>query len=153
MKPIIPFIILLSQLAVAQIPTPAEQDSALKRAKSIHQEQYEYYKQLQKITIDDFRLALKEVNPANFSTTIEYQLPLKSKIKIDVYNIYGDKIKTIVKDEITEGEHIAIWDNRNADDQIVENGIYLIKFNAEIEKIRKSFQKTVKVLVLMNSDH
>jgi hypothetical protein len=148
MKLIIPFIILLSQLLVAQIPTPAEQDSALKRAKSIHQEQYEYYKQLQKITIDDFQLALKEVNPTSSNTTIEYQLPIKLKIEIDVYNINGDKIKPIVTGEITEGEHIAIWDNRNADDQLVQNGIYLIKLNAEIEKIRKSFQKTTKILVL-----
>ena len=148
MKLIIPFIILLGQLVVSQIPTPAEQDSAMKRAKSIHQEQYEYYKELQKITLDDFRLALKEVNPTNSNTTIEYQLPIKSKIKIDVYDINGDQIKTIETGELTEGEHIAIWDNRNADDQIVENGIYLIRFNAEIEKIRKNFQKTVKVLVL-----
>lgn len=148
MKLIILVIFLLSQLVISQIPTPAEQDSAMKRAKSIHQEQYEYYKELQKITIDDFRLALKEVNPINSSTTIEYQLPIKSKIEIDVYNIYGDKIKTIATGELTEGEYIAIWDNRNANNQIADNGIYLIRLYAEIEKIRKSFQKTVKVLVL-----
>lgn len=150
MNLIIIFIILFTQPVLLQTVTQADQDSAMRKAKSIHQEQYEYYKQLQKasqITIKDFRFVLKEPNPTDSSTTIVYQLPIKSKIEIDVYNINGDKIKTIVTGEIVEGEHLAIWDNRDADDQAMENGIYLIKFNAEIEGIQKSFQKTAKVLV------
>jgi flagellar hook assembly protein FlgD len=142
---------LLRQLVNLQTTNQAEYDSAMKKAKSIHQEQYEHYKQLQRaseITDEDLQLVLKNPNPANTQTTLAYQLPIKSKIEMDVYNIYGDKIKTVVTGEITEGDHMAIWDNRNAENNVVESGIYLIKFSAKIEGIQESFQRRVKLLIL-----
>ena len=60
----------------------------------------------------DFTVYRNYPNPFNSTTTIQYFLPEQSYVKIEVYNVLGEKIKTLV-----DGEQIA--------------NLYRIKFNAE----------------------
>ena len=148
---IISLIILLGQPVLPQSAAQTSQDSAMKNAKSIHREQYEYYKQLQRapeITVEDFHFALKNPNPANTESTIAYQLPMNSMIELNIYDLFGRKIKTFASGKITEGEHLATWDHINAENKVVESGIYLVKFNATIDANKRHFQKTLKLLIL-----
>lgn len=49
-------------------------------------------------------------NPFNPVTRIRYSLPRRSIVKLDVFNILGQKITTLVDSDLPAGEHAAIWD-------------------------------------------
>lgn len=58
-------------------------------------------------------------NPFNNSTIISFDLPEQSPVKINVYNIAGEKVKTLINSEMQQGLHKISW---NADD--FSSGVY-----------------------------
>ena len=78
-------------------------------------------------------------NPFNPTTTIDFSIQNDSKIELSVFNIKGQKIKTLTHSEFTGGSHSLIW---NGDDELgksVSSGIYLYKLNVngKIESVKK----------------
>jgi len=53
-------------------------------------------------------------NPFNPETLIKYALPKESHIVIQVYNVLGQKIATLLDAEMTEGYHVVKWNGRNS---------------------------------------
>jgi len=81
-------------------------------------------------------------NPFNPTTTIEYKIPARSHVTISVYNILGEKIKTIINDIMPTGTHIIAWDGRNDKGEMVATGIYFYQIKAG------DFTKSRKMLLL-----
>ncbi len=79
-----------------------------------------------------FRFELKNnyPNPFNPTTTIEYTIPVKSDVEISIYNLLGQKVKTIVNGEESAGEHNVSWDGTDFSDSRVASGIYLYRIVA-----------------------
>ena len=65
-------------------------------------------------------------NPFNPSTTIEYSIPSAGKAKLCVYNIRGQKVKTLFDGTAEKGLHRLVWDGRDGSGRSVASGIYLI---------------------------
>lgn len=65
-------------------------------------------------------------NPFNSSTTIRFFLPRLSNIRIEIYNIIGEKIKTLSNEISEPGEHVITLDATD-----FSSGIYLLRFYAE----------------------
>jgi len=59
--------------------------------------------------INDFVLYSNHPNPFNPRTTISYAIPQKSKIEISIYNIKGQKVKTLVNEEKERGIWKEVW--------------------------------------------
>jgi sugar lactone lactonase YvrE len=77
-------------------------------------------------------------NPFNPSTTINYSLKVNSKVLLNIYNIKGQKVKTLVNELLLAGEHSAIWNGRDANDKQVSSGIYFYKLKAgDYQKVKK----------------
>ncbi len=76
-------------------------------------------------------LAQNYPNPFNPMTTIEYVLPKKSHVTIDMYNVSGQKIRTLVDREESAGSHQVIWDGKTATGESVATGIYFYRFQTE----------------------
>ncbi|OQX71090.1 MAG: hypothetical protein B6D62_02690, partial [Candidatus Cloacimonas sp. 4484_275] len=79
-------------------------------------------------------------NPFNSSTTISFELTAKDakNAKIEIYNIKGQKLKTL--DVILSGaEGTTIWNGNNDSGKLVGSGIYFykLKVNGKPEQIRK----------------
>ena len=64
-------------------------------------------------------------NPFNASTTINYSLSEENFVTIDVFDIMGRKIETLVSSKQNAGEHSVVWNANN-----VASGVYLYKINA-----------------------
>ena len=64
-------------------------------------------------------------NPFNSSTIIEYNLPTASEVTIDIYDILGRRVETLVQGEQAAGSHQALW---NASD--AASGIYFYKIQS-----------------------
>jgi hypothetical protein len=89
-----------------------------------------------------FSLRPNYPNPFNSQTVIEYTLPKESQVKIVVYNIIGQKVKTLLDQKQTAGYKRVIWDGKDEKGRIVSSGIYF--YQMETEK----FAQTKKMLFL-----
>jgi len=69
-------------------------------------------------------------NPFNPVTTIRYFLPENSTVRLDIYNIKGQKIKTLVNKKQSAGTYTVRWDALNESGIQVANGVYLCKIKA-----------------------
>ncbi|MGD1045736.1 MAG: S8 family serine peptidase [Bacteroidota bacterium] len=96
--------------------------------------------QTEKMIPNKFELYQNYPNPFNPSSTISYSLPEEAKVKIDIFNILGQNVATVVDRTETAGNYKVIWNAGN-----LSSGVYFCKFKAEG---KKTFEKTQK-LVLM----
>ncbi|MEJ2050624.1 MAG: T9SS type A sorting domain-containing protein, partial [Calditrichota bacterium] len=81
-------------------------------------------------------------NPFNPNTTIKYQLPKTSEAELLIFNILGQRVRTLVKGKVQAGYYEAVWDGRNDLERQVASGIYIYRFKAA------DFQKTLKIILL-----
>ena len=69
-------------------------------------------------------------NPFNPTTTITYRLPESASIKIDIYDISGRKVRTLVDLSATSGSYSIVWNGRNDMGGTVASGIYIYRMMA-----------------------
>ncbi|MCF7858956.1 MAG: T9SS type A sorting domain-containing protein, partial [Candidatus Cloacimonetes bacterium] len=63
-------------------------------------------------------------NPFNPMTTIRYSLIEAGKVTINIYNIKGELIKTLINGNYQAGDHQVIWDGRDDSGRIISSGVY-----------------------------
>jgi hypothetical protein len=68
-------------------------------------------------------------NPFNPTTTFSFSIPNESKVELSIFNIKGQKIKTLVKDQYLVGNHSIIWNGDDDSGKSVSSGIYFYKLN------------------------
>lgn len=86
---------------------------------------YEPVNTIENENIIPINFALKQnyPNPFNPMTHINYQLPKMSKVKLDIFNILGQKIKTLVNKHQAAGYYTIEWNGLNNDGKRVGSGI------------------------------
>lgn len=79
-----------------------------------------------------FVLSQNYPNPFNPSTIIEYQLPTRGNIQINIYNSIGQLVKTLVDGKTEEaGNHTITWDGRNDAGSPVSSGTYFYQIRID----------------------
>ncbi|MFZ5517544.1 MAG: PKD domain-containing protein [Candidatus Zhuqueibacterota bacterium] len=70
-------------------------------------------------------------NPFNSSTVITFFAPSAGRVTVDIYNILGEKITTLIDQEVQVGPTTVRWNGTNANGDIVSGGYYFynIRFN------------------------
>jgi len=77
-------------------------------------------------------------NPFNPTTTISFDLPEESKVKIEIYNIKGQKVKTLANDKYQTGNHQVIWNGTDENNKSVGSGVYFYKMEtADVTVMKK----------------
>ena len=75
----------------------------------------------------DFALGQNYPNPFNPSTIIPYHLSASSLVRLEVFNLLGQRLATLVDAEQAAGAHTALWDATNAAGQAVSAGVYIYR--------------------------
>ncbi len=70
-------------------------------------------------------------NPFNPETTINYQLPENSRVELSVFNLKGQKVKTLINETLESGNHTVIWNGTDNNDKSVSSGIYFYKMKTD----------------------
>ncbi len=69
-------------------------------------------------------------NPFNPSTNVKFALPVESKVNIEIFNILGQRMRTLLSDNLTAGYHIVEWNGKNDAGSQLSTGVYLLKISA-----------------------
>jgi len=77
-------------------------------------------------------------NPFNPKTTIKYQLPEPGQVDLDIFNIRGQKVATLISKKQPAGEYKIEWDA-----SAFVSGVYFYKINTD-----QGFTNTRKLLLL-----
>lgn len=81
-------------------------------------------------------------NPFNPTTTIPYALIKGADVRLTVYNILGEKIRTLIDRKIEPGVKTVTWDGRDDSGQLVGSGVYFYHFQAD------GYTKTMKMVLM-----
>jgi len=77
-----------------------------------------------------FELLGNYPNPFNATTTISYSLPQNAEVNLVIYNVAGQKVRTVIEGNQSAGIHSLVWDGRNDSGQPVASGIYFYRLKA-----------------------
>jgi hypothetical protein len=88
------------------------------------------------VSVDDnnampavFSLNQNYPNPFNPSTEISFGVPVSGHVTLEVYDIMGRMVTTLVNEELSAGSHQVIWDGVNASGESVTSGVYFYKLS------------------------
>jgi len=82
-------------------------------------------------------------NPFNPETTIKYQLPEAGDVTLEIYNMLGQVVRTLVSEHQNAGRYVLQWDATNDTGQPLSSGVYFYRIQAGGE-----FQSYKKMLLL-----
>lgn len=76
-------------------------------------------------------------NPFNPTTTISFNLPQDSKVEINVYNVKGQKVKTLLNEYKHSGQHSIEWNGKDNYGNPVSSGVYFYKVSGSSDEVIK----------------
>jgi len=84
----------------------------------------------QKEVVREFALIQNYPNPFNPSTTINYAIKETVYVSLSIYDLKGQKIRTLINAFQNSGYKSVIWDGKNDVGKFVSNGLYLYRLSA-----------------------
>ncbi len=66
-------------------------------------------------------------NPFNPSTTINFSVPKTAPVKLNIYNIRGQKVKELIDSTLEYGKHSIVWNGRDDGNRSVASGVYFAR--------------------------
>lgn len=89
-----------------------------------------------------FALAQNYPNPFNPATAIDFSLERQTNVRIEVFNILGQSLRTLINEEKPAGDHTIYWDGKDNTGQTVASGIYFYRM------VAGDYSMTRKMLLL-----
>jgi hypothetical protein len=81
-------------------------------------------------------------NPFNPETKIQYSTSEVGHVIIDIYNVKGQKVTTLVDERKNAGQHTVVWNGKDSTNKPVGSGVYLYKLKTD------SYQSVKKMMLL-----
>ncbi len=76
-------------------------------------------------------------NPFNSSTQIRFSISKSTDVRIEIYNISGQLIKTIINERLSKGFHSVIWNGNNEQGIKVSSGLYIYRMVVKNQSISR----------------
>ncbi len=70
-------------------------------------------------------------NPTRNRTVIEYTIPTSQKVSLNVYDVTGQLVKSLINAKVDAGTHQITWNGRDDRGNLVASGVYFMKFVAD----------------------
>jgi hypothetical protein len=78
----------------------------------------------------EFALSQNYPNPFNPTTDISFSLPQATHVTLDIFNVLGQKVNTLVDSDMPAGNHTVTWNGDNASGSSVSSGVYFYRISA-----------------------
>jgi hypothetical protein len=79
----------------------------------------------------NFALFQNYPNPFNVSTVISFSIPSRSHVRVDVFDILGRSVVTLLEDVRDQGYHAIAWDGTSASGEDLSSGVYLYRVSSD----------------------
>ena len=66
-------------------------------------------------------------NPFNRSTMVSFSLAKSGNVNLEIYNVKGQKVRTLVNEHLDVGSHSVVWNGTDKNNQPIASGVYLYK--------------------------
>ena len=93
-----------------------------------------------------FSLSQNYPNPFNPTTTISYQIPKSGNVKLEIFNIVGQKVRTLINKKQKADCYNVTWDGKNEAGNSIASGIYFYRLSVNAGQKENSFVKSKKML-------
>ena len=80
--------------------------------------------------VSSFRLIGSYPNPFNSRTIVSFTLPQSCEVKLEIYSIRGERMRVLLAQKMSAGEHQVIWDGTGVQNQVLPSGLYLCRLTA-----------------------
>ncbi len=90
----------------------------------------------------EFKLSQNYPNPFNPTTTIEFNIPTRTNVALNIYNLLGQQVNQLVDQDYAAGNYRVTWDGTNHAGEKVSSGIYLYRLETD------DYTSTKKMLLL-----
>lgn len=77
-----------------------------------------------------FELGQNFPNPFNPTTTISFTLPTASQVSLEIYNLLGQRVRTLVDGPMNAGSHSVMWNATDQNGRSVSSGVYFYRLVA-----------------------
>ncbi|MEW5994051.1 MAG: C25 family cysteine peptidase [Candidatus Zixiibacteriota bacterium] len=77
-----------------------------------------------------FALSQNYPNPFNPTTTVSFDLAGQTYVLLEIFNVLGQRVRTLVSERLPAGRHTIEWDGRARNGQAVAGGVYFYRFEA-----------------------
>jgi len=120
----------------------------------ISQKHYQYFNFLDEEQKDlPMEFKLYQNYPQSFYkiTKINFDIPVKSHVTLNIYDIYGKLIKTIVNNELLPGSYEVKWNGKDNTGVTVTSGVYFVQLSSGnyIEIKKMMFLKLTSITILL----
>jgi hypothetical protein len=78
-----------------------------------------------------FSLEQNHPNPFNPTTTIRFELPRTGQVRLEIFNITGQRVRTLADGVLSAGSHAVVWDGRADDGRSLASGVYLYRLTGD----------------------
>lgn len=78
-----------------------------------------------------FALDQNHPNPFNLTTVISFDVPKRSRVKIEAFDVLGRRVSTLVDKIIEAGSHALVWEARNDHGDDLASGVYFIRMSTD----------------------
>ncbi len=90
----------------------------------------------------EFALEQNYPNPFNPTTNIRFSVPELANVRISIYNLLGQEIRTLLSDQVDRGTRIVEWNGKDNSGRSVPTGTYIYRMTAD------GFSQANKMLLL-----
>jgi hypothetical protein len=97
---------------------------------------------LSSVIPEKFELNQNYPNPFNPTTRITFALPVRSAVRLIIYDLLGRQVRGLLAEELPAGHHAIIWDGTNDQGRPVSSGVYLYRL------VTRDFDHSRKMVML-----
>ena len=95
-----------------------------------------------------FALGQNYPNPFNPATVIPYELAASAHVRLEVFNLLGQRVATLVDGYQAAGAHTAMWTATDAADQAVAAGVYLYRLTVASSRSADEMSQTGRMVLV-----
>lgn len=85
-------------------------------------------------------------NPIAGSAVFSYSIPRRAQVSLDIYDIRGRRVFTVVKEEADSGDHLVTWNGRDRNGRELASGQYLARLKVRGPGVSESLTRKITLL-------
>ena len=99
---------------------------------------------------EDYSLFQNYPNPFNMATTIRFSVPAAGQVNLEIYNILGQRIKTLLENKrMSKGAYEASWDGKDEIGRMSSSGVYFYRLTVSVNNVEKGSISKVGRMVFL----